>query len=150
MNTPVQRKTRATVAQARLRAAAEHIENAQHELERAMSALGSLRMMHPEQQRVSALRDRLHAQFYRISAISHSRAKACAKEALRCVRHVFDFLVEAVRLSVIEDVKALIPEYSELSHEPDKYRGGRRRYTSRINLPVCVVLELLVTRRDAL
>lgn len=71
-------------------------------------------------------------------------------EALRCVRHVFDFLVEAVRLSVIEDVKALIPEYSELSHEPDKYRGGRRRYTSRINLPVCVVLELLVTRRDAL
>ena len=73
---------RQVVAQARLRAASEHIEAAQHELERAVSALVSLNWMQPEQIRVSKLRDRVHAMFYRLSAFSYARAKACAKATL--------------------------------------------------------------------
>lgn len=74
--------TRAEIAQARLKAASEHVEAAQHELERAISALASLAWMHPEQLKVGVLRDRLHEMFYRLSPLSHARAKACSKAAL--------------------------------------------------------------------
>ena len=73
---------REDVAQARLRAAAEHVEAAQHELERAVSALAALNWMLPEMEKVARLRDRLHEAFYRLSPISHVRAKACAKATL--------------------------------------------------------------------
>ena len=74
--------TRKDVAQARLKAASEHVENAQHELERAISALGSLHWMDPEAQKLGTLRDRIHEAFYRLAPISHARAKACAKAEL--------------------------------------------------------------------
>lgn len=73
---------RKAAAQERIRAATIHIENAQHELERACSALASLCWMQPEQTRVSKLADRIKAQFYRLSQFSHARVKACAKAEL--------------------------------------------------------------------
>ena len=75
-------KTRQDVARLRLIAAAEHVENAQHELERAASALASLNYMSSEQDKVQTLRDRLHETFYRLSPRSHAQAKACAKATL--------------------------------------------------------------------
>ena len=74
--------TRPEVAALRLRAAAEHVEAAQHELERAISALGALAWMHPEQKKIATLRDRLHEAFYRLSPISHAKSKACLKAEL--------------------------------------------------------------------
>lgn len=74
--------TRREIAEIRLKAASEHVENAQHELERAISALGSLQWMASEQAKVSTLRDRIHEAFYRIAPVSHIRAKACAKAEL--------------------------------------------------------------------
>lgn len=74
--------TREQVAQLRIKAAAEHVENAQHELERAVSALAALNFMSPEMDKVSRLRDRLHEAWYRLAPLSHVRAKACAKASL--------------------------------------------------------------------
>lgn len=74
--------TRKQAAQERIRAATIHIENAQHELERACQALSALNHMHPEQQRVSKLVDKVKAQFYRLSAHSYARVKATAKAEL--------------------------------------------------------------------
>ena len=74
--------TRKEVAQARLRAAAEHVEAAQHELERAVSALGALNWMHPEQMKIGKLRDRIHEAFYRLSPRSYARSKSCDKADL--------------------------------------------------------------------
>ena len=74
--------TRAEIAQARLKAASEHVEAAQHELERAISALGALAWMSGEQTKLGVLRDRIHEAFYRLSPISHARSKACAKAEL--------------------------------------------------------------------
>ena len=79
---PADHSARKSVAQARLRAAAEHVEAAQHELERAVSALASLQWMSPEQDKIARLRDRLHEAFYRLSLNSHARSKACAKAEL--------------------------------------------------------------------
>lgn len=73
---------RRAAAQERIRAATQHIENAQHELDRACQALSSLCWMQPELDRVGKLRDRIKAQFYRLSAFSHARVKACAKAEL--------------------------------------------------------------------
>lgn len=74
--------TREEIAKIRLKAASEHVENAQHELERAISTLSSLNFMIPEMDKVARLRDRVHEAFYRIAPLSHVRAKACAKATL--------------------------------------------------------------------
>lgn len=74
--------TRKEIAAARMKAASEHVEAAQHELERAVSALAALKWMYPEQRKVEVLRDRIHEAFYRLAPLSHARAKACAKAEL--------------------------------------------------------------------
>ena len=73
---------RKEAAQERIRAATEHIENAQHELERACSALSSLNWMHGEQLRVGKLAEKVKAQFYRLVSHSYARVKVAAKAEL--------------------------------------------------------------------
>ena len=76
------RSTRKEIAALRMKAASEHVENAQHELERAISALGAVQWMSGEQAKLGVLRDRIHEAWYRLAPISHVRAKACAKATL--------------------------------------------------------------------
>lgn len=79
---PTADSARKVAAQERIRAATEHIEKAQHELDRACQALSSLCWMQPELDRVGKLRERIKAQFYRLSKFSDSRVKATAKAEL--------------------------------------------------------------------
>lgn len=74
--------TREEAAQERIQAATEHIEAAQHEMERACQALSSLNFMQPEGDRLWKLRDRIKAQFYRLSKLSYRRIPATKKATL--------------------------------------------------------------------
>lgn len=64
-------------------------------------------------------------------------------QRLRGVKHLFEFLRQAVRLSVIEDFAKRYPEYNERG-PVDKNRGyGPLVYRERISVPVFVLHALL-------
>lgn len=61
-------------AQLRIQNALKHIQNAQAEMDRAMSELSTLRCVGPTWSKGSKLRDAIHSYWYRVRGLPEGRA----------------------------------------------------------------------------